>query len=381
MARPSLDLGIGGTIFFANVSTGVRARCYYRDYDGVRREILRIRPTRAAAEKALRQAMRDRVRVAVGDGDLTGDTAVRVLAEAWFAELAARDLSPNTLRLYQGTWERHIMRALGAVRIRELTVSLMDRFLAEVASKSGAATAKAARAVLSGMCKLAARRGAAERNLVRDAGPIARSEPKRPARSMSVAQLRQLRALLTYDDRARRRDIPDLVDALMASGARIGEVCGLVWGAVDLKEGTIEIRSTVVRVTGVGLVNKPRPKSGAGHRRLALPAWAVAVLAARFHDQGPDAVVFPAPAGGGLRDPNNTQADIRDAVAEAGFVGWTSHLFGRKSVATILDDEGHSARQIADVLGHANPSMTLSTYVGRKVANPGAAESLAVLAL
>lgn len=32
----------------------------------------------------------------------------------------------------------------------------------------------------------------------------------------------------------------------------------------------------------------------------------------------------------GLRDPSNTQADIREAVADAGFPGLTSHLFGRK---------------------------------------------------
>ncbi|WP_232303634.1 hypothetical protein [Pseudofrankia sp. DC12] len=42
--------------------------------------------------------------------------------------------------------------------------------------------------------------------------------------------------------------------------------------------------------------------------------------------------------------------------------------------------EGHSPRQIADVLGHGNPSMTLSTYIGRKVSNPGAAETLSMLA-
>ncbi|MCK9929044.1 hypothetical protein MXD62_18000 [Frankia sp. Mgl5] len=49
-------------------------------------------------------------------------------------------------------------------------------------------------------------------------------------------------------------------------------------------------------------------------------------------------------AGHGLRDPSNTQADIREAVADAGFPGLTSHPFGRKSVATLLED-GHSPRR------------------------------------
>jgi integrase len=35
----------------------------------------------------------------------------------------------------------------------------------------------------------------------------------------------------------------------------------------------------------------------------------------------------------------------------------TFHTF-RKTVATLLDDAGLTARQVADILGHANPSMT-----------------------
>ncbi|CAI7974120.1 hypothetical protein FRAHR75_1260010 [Frankia sp. Hr75.2] len=43
---------------------------------------------------------------------------------------------------------------------------------------------------------------------------------------------------------------------------------------------------------------------------------------------------------------------------------------------------GHAARPTGPtgINGHANPSMTLSTYLGRKVSNPGAAETLSALA-
>ena len=60
---------------------------------------------------------------------------------------------------------------------------------------------------------------------------------------------------------------------------------------------------------------------------------------------------------------------------EADVLAWiTSHTF-RKTAATILDD-GQSARQIADQLGHSRPSMTQDVYIGRKAQNPGAAEAL-----
>jgi integrase len=62
-------------------------------------------------------------------------------------------------------------------------------------------------------------------------------------------------------------------------------------------------------------------------------------------------VVFTSPLGG-LRDPSNTQADLRVIFEAAGY-GWvTSHVY-RKTVATMMDASGLTARQAADQLGHA----------------------------
>jgi integrase len=53
----------------------------------------------------------------------------------------------------------------------------------------------------------------------------------------------------------------------------------------------------------------------------------------------------------------------------------SSHTF-RKTAITRLDDAGLSARQIADHVGHARPSMTQDVYMGRSVASSAAAEIL-----
>jgi hypothetical protein len=87
-------------------------------------------------------------------------------------------------------------------------------------------------------------------------------------------------------------------------------------------------------------------------------------------------VVFTAP-GGWLRDPSNTQADLRIVFAEVGY-GWvTSHIY-RKTVATLMDEGGLTERQAADQLGHAKVSMTQDNYFGRKVARTGAADLLEI---
>ena len=43
----------------------------------------------------------------------------------------------------------------------------------------------------------------------------------------------------------------------------------------------------------------------------------------------------------------------------------------RKTVATLLDRSGASARMIADQLGHSRISMTQDVYLGRRAANAG----------
>lgn len=57
----------------------------------------------------------------------------------------------------------------------------------------------------------------------------------------------------------------------------------------------------------------------------------------------------------------------------------TSHVVGRKSVATAMDISGLTARAAADQLGHSTPTITQDRYFGRKVAATGAAEVLEAL--
>ncbi|WP_026453884.1 site-specific integrase [Saccharomonospora iraqiensis] len=48
----------------------------------------------------------------------------------------------------------------------------------------------------------------------------------------------------------------------------------------------------------------------------------------------------------------------------------------RRTAATLLDEAKLTAREIADQLGHAKPSMTQDVYLGRGMASPRAAEAL-----
>lgn len=135
--------------------------------------------------------------------------------------------------------------------------------------------------MLSNICAYAARLDAMTRNPVRDTSPISVKPKKGRPRALTAASVRQLRAYVTYDPVARRRDLPDLIDVMAATGVRIGEALAVVWDAVNLDAKTVEIRGTVIQIKGVGLVIKPEPKTEAGYRTLILPDWTVPLLRAR----------------------------------------------------------------------------------------------------
>ncbi|HEY3558902.1 MAG TPA: tyrosine-type recombinase/integrase [Kribbella sp.] len=71
-------------------------------------------------------------------------------------------------------------------------------------------------------------------------------------------------------------------------------------------------------------------------------------------------------------------AQLHDAVqpAEADKLAWIRSHALRKTTATALDQAGHTARQIADQLGQAKVSITQDVYLGRRAANPAAAQAL-----
>jgi integrase len=375
VSRPPLSVGTYGSISITAYGTGYRARTLYRDYDGVTRRVERHGRTKGAAERALRLALRDRVHVGA-EAEITPDTKIAGLAETWFAEISTQDRSPGTLRAYRDRLDRQIIPAFGNLRVRELTTGVVDRHLRAVRDKHGASLAKLCRTVLSGMAGLATRHDALEHNPVRDAGRISPGKPKRVPRALSVTETRELRAWLSNDDKARERDLPDLVDMLLATGLRVGEALAVTWDAVNLSAGTVEVRGTVIRVKGRGLMIKPAPKTRAGFRTLLLPSWAVEML--RLRPPGRlDQTVFCSVLGG-PRDRDNVIGDLRNALNAAGFEWVTSHTF-RRTVATLMDQSGLSARAAADQLGHSHPSLKQDVYYGRRIVSTGAAEVLEVL--
>jgi integrase len=151
---------------------------------------------------------------------------------------------------------------------------------------------------------------------------------------------------------------------LAATGMRRSELLALRWEDVDL-DGRVLTTGSVVRLKGQGLVRQDTTKGG-GQRVVPLPQFAVDALhRLKGGRQGPNTggVIFPSSTGTS-RDPDNFGKQWREVRADLGLPDVSSHSF-RKTVATLNDDSGLSARVGADQLGHARPSMTQDVYMRR----------------
>jgi integrase len=110
----------------------------------------------------------------------------------------------------------------------------------------------------------------------------------------------------------------------------------------------LTVTGKVIRAAGKGLMRIDDTKTAAGRRTIPLPTFAGAVLLARLDTPylGQQTMIFPSGAGT-WRDPDNFRARWREVRSELGVPDATSHSF-RKTVATLIDDEGLSARIGAD---------------------------------
>lgn len=389
MARQRIEIGQWGKISSKLVASGRhRAWARYRDQDGETRTVQAFGKSGAEAERRLRAALHERSHVATAE--LSPATDITALGEAWLAELEAiGDVSPQTLAQYRTDVERTICApktGIGGLLLREATTSRIDRFLKSVAA-THPAKARRIKVILGGMLGMAARHDAIAQNPVRETARI--KGTAKAVRALSVDELAVLRrrvqlwesgapvdgADTAHVGRPRAKGLLDLVDVLLGTGARIGEILAVRWSDVDLAvtPATVTISGTVVRLPGKvsdggGLVRQSRPKTDAGYRIVKLPSFARDTLMRMSVNAvpTPDDLVFPS-ASGTLRDPHNVRRQWRDARGEQ-FAWVTPHSF-RRTVATLIDRET-TTEDAASQLGHSGTAVTRKHYIEKAAAAP-----------
>ena len=152
----------------------------------------------------------------------------------------------------------------------------------------------------------------------------------------------------TENEKRIRSTVADAIRVIALTGARRGEIAGLRWHHVRLKDGLLIID------------NHKTARSTGEARMIGLPAAAQAIIAARASDNAkPDDFVFP-PAHGD--NPVNLAKPWRMVREEAELPEGIGLHGLRHSLATQMAMDGAQAAEIMTVLGHKQMS-TAQKYV------------------
>jgi integrase len=207
---------------------------------------------------------RERAKTLAAEVELGGDPAsdstkhraaltVSQLAENWLSDHVETRRKAKTLEDYRGWVARHIVPAIGSMRVPDVQVQDVEKIFQSLSPHP--TTANRVLAVISSMFTFAIRR-----HLIRDnpARGIEKNGETKRKRHLSADELLRLGAvLLVAEERGDNRTGINAIRFLLLTGMRRGEVETFRWSFVDWQRG---------------LVHLPDSKSGAKALPIGQPA-------------------------------------------------------------------------------------------------------------
>lgn len=192
-------------------------------------------------QKEVRQKMQKAL-VEVDEGTYTEQSKISVKQwfETWLAEYTGA-VKDSTRTSYRQHMNNHIIPALGAVKLSELTPAACQKFINELSRVKGlsAKTVKNVHGVLHHALKQAVRLGYMRMNPT-EACTLPRIE-KAKIEPLDAPEIKRLLDVLGDDVYS------DVLRVDIFTGMREGEILGLQWSCVDFDRGTITIEKQLSR--------------------------------------------------------------------------------------------------------------------------------------
>lgn len=253
--RPATPVGTFGEIGTTQLDSGKwLANVTVRLPSGKGKRIRRTGKSEAEAKRRVKAAAVD----ATGTEDtdlLKGSSTVNQLIDVWLNQY---DGAASSITQYRSTARVHVAPAVGSLRLVEVTTPKLERFFRSLTRSRW----QASRTLLMNACKYAVRMGVMDHNPAAETTPAPASDFK--ARALTPVELATFRRMVRrYADQGRSYGVqlPELVEVLAGTGARISDVCVLRWS---------DVAGNRVTITDV--------KGGGRKRTVTIPPTTVAAL-------------------------------------------------------------------------------------------------------
>jgi integrase len=287
----------------------------------------------------------------------------------WLDKYKCISIKKSTYDSYRMNIVYNITPAIGHIALADLRVDHIQAFVNQLHrnNKSSAMIRKITN-IIHGALEQAVMNELVRTNVLRGV-----KLPKHKAKDIRWFTEEEEKAFLKVAQ-GDRLEIAFRLDLL--SGLRLGELIGLKWDAVDMKNGIIHVKRTLQRykdyLTGKNLYEiVDSTKTASGKRKIPLPPSAVNLLkqhkaqqdkekklaGALYQDSG---IVFCTALGNRLI-PRNVERSFTRIATKAGIPDATVHSM-RHTYATRLFERGVPAKTVSELLGHKDISHTLNVY-------------------
>jgi len=281
----------------------------------------------------------------------------------WLKDYAEVNTSAKTAEGYKGKIQLYLIPKLGHLRLCKLTTQQVNRLYADMIAKPlSPQTVLHTHRILKLALGHAVKWGIMSRNVCDAVDP-----PRVYRKEMVALDIPDIQRLLEAAESSTYKHVFFLA---LYTGLRRGELLGLRWSDVDLKDKTLSVNQNAIRLKGNGII-LTKPKTERSRRLVRLWSDTVMllnVLKTQQKDQlemaGIDwdetSLVFQNSEGKTL-SPDTVSHAFKKIVKQIGLPNLRFHDL-RHTHATIMLKVGTPPNVVSERLGHSSVSITMDIY-------------------
>lgn len=279
---------------------------------------------------------------------------VKELFEEWLFAVRLK-VKESTYANYQMKICKHILPVFGGLRYEALTIKMLNSFI-EDKLYSGLSTKYVSDIIIvfKSMTKYISKIHKFRNILVDVALPQAVKSEK--TLLTPIQQQRLCKYLLSNLNRTSLCVLLSLY-----TGLRIGEICGLMWGDIDLDKSIITVKRTVQRICTGSCGTKlivDTPKSHTSQRSIPIPTFLMKIL----HDFCSNDNYYILSDSVKVTEPRTLQNRFKSILKKVDLPSVCFHSL-RHMFATNCLQAGFDIKTLSEILGHSSVETTLNRYV------------------